>query len=254
MVAQRDHVFRTQVLLRPPFRRGRAPRGGRASGWRERRAHAENRSALHHTLVSIDRDTGMPCFAAPRWTGSPAPHSARSRSRPRRTAGGGDAVVGVRRQGRRVHVACSGVMKPFSYISRMPSSFVAPQTPAWVVTGEAEVAGDLERGLLRELRVAGDVEGQLQAEHVVADGMVARRTRKSGAVAHSHGAPGVAVAEHEPPGIASSASSAASACSASAARATSPVWWSPRRRPPRWPSRLPAGCPPGRKIAPLEVV
>ena len=25
-------------------------------------------------------------------------------------------------------------MKPFSYIKRMPSSFVAPHTPAWVVT------------------------------------------------------------------------------------------------------------------------
>ncbi len=29
----------------------------------------------------------------------------------------------------------SGVAKPFSWISRMPSSLVAPQTPAWVVTG-----------------------------------------------------------------------------------------------------------------------
>ena len=29
----------------------------------------------------------------------------------------------------------SGVMKPFSCISRMPSSLVAPQTPACVVTG-----------------------------------------------------------------------------------------------------------------------
>ena len=29
----------------------------------------------------------------------------------------------------------SGVMKPCSCISRMPSSFVAPQTPACVVTG-----------------------------------------------------------------------------------------------------------------------
>ena len=26
-------------------------------------------------------------------------------------------------------------MKPFSYMSRMPSSPVAPRTPAWVVTG-----------------------------------------------------------------------------------------------------------------------
>ena len=58
-------------------------------------------------------------------------------------------------------------MKPCSCMSRMPSSLVAPQTPACVVTWHAELARDLERRLLGELGVARDVEGHLEAEHVV---------------------------------------------------------------------------------------
>ena len=50
----------------------------------------------------------------------------------------------------------------------MPSSLVAPHTPAWVRDRHAQLAGDLERRLLGELRVAGDVERHLEAEHVVA--------------------------------------------------------------------------------------
>ena len=64
-------------------------------------------------------------------------------------------------------------MNPFSCISRMPSSLVAPQTPACVVTGEPELAGHLERRPLRERRVAGDVEGQLEAEQVAGAGTAA---------------------------------------------------------------------------------
>ena len=99
-----------------------------------------------------------------------------------------------------MHVTVSGVMKPRSCICRMPLSLVAPQTPAWVVTGQAELARHLERRLLGEGRVAGDVEGQLHAHQVVArvaqpleeapDGRVGGPLPRAGL--------DVAVGEHEP--------------------------------------------------------
>ena len=42
-------------------------------------------------------------------------------------------------------------MKPFSYISRMPSSLVAPQTPAWVVTGAPSSRATSKAAALGEL-------------------------------------------------------------------------------------------------------
>ena len=83
----------------------------------------------------------------------------------------------------------------------MPSSLVAPHTPAWVVTGHAELARDLEGGLSGNSGVARDVEGHLEAEHVV---LRAEAALHEGAEVldadHPTGLLDVAVGEHEAAG------------------------------------------------------
>ncbi len=132
-------------------------------------------------------------------------------------------------------------MKPCSCISRMPSSLVAPHTPAWVVTGTPSSRATSNAGPLREGRVAGDVEGQLEAEHVVAGdvavGEVAelrgRRSTPPGPAGccrrPARTGPEPLAARRRPPRHARR----------SAGRATSRRWWS---RPRRWPRLRRAGC------------
>ena len=79
---------------------------------------------------------GCRARAAARWAGSPGRRSARSRWTPtpsrRWPRSGGRSPRSAWRRARR---SCCGVMNPCSCISRMPSSLVAPHTPACVVTG-----------------------------------------------------------------------------------------------------------------------
>src|SRR5262245_1995009 len=86
----------------------------------------------------------------------------------RRAAGRRDPVIGVGRQRGRVHV--DGGRRHEAVVVHEPDAVVA-RRPAHAGVGghrRAQVAGHLERGPFEELRVAGDVEGHLEAEHVIA--------------------------------------------------------------------------------------
>ena len=63
---------------------------------------------------------------------------------------------------------CPGSMKPWSCISLMPSSLVAPHTPACVVTGTPSSRATSNAAFSGNSGIAGDVERHLEAEHVVA--------------------------------------------------------------------------------------
>ena len=151
----------------------------------ERGPHrGEQVAAPPHAGVHRQRHRDVVLRAAARWAGSPGRRSARSRWTPRPSRrwprSGGRSRRTAWPRARR---SFSGVMKPFSCISRMPSSLVAPHTPGVRGDRHAQLAGHLERGLLRERRVAGDVEGHLEAEHVVARRRTgARRSRGTSGV------------------------------------------------------------------------
>lgn len=85
-----------------------------------------------------------------------------------RAAGGRDPVVGVRGQRRGVHVDRLGVHEPV--LVHQADAVVVGRAPDTGVGGhrQAQVAGHLEGRLLREGRVAGDVEGELESLHVAA--------------------------------------------------------------------------------------
>ena len=85
-----------------------------------------------------------------------------------------------------------------------PDAVVVRRAPDAGVRGhrEPEVAGHLERRLLRERRVAGDVEGQLEAEHVAGAGAASLEEVADGRVGGPLPRAGldVAVGQHEPAG------------------------------------------------------
>ena len=83
-------------------------------------------------------------------------------------AGGRDPLVRVLAERRGVHV--DGLRGGEAVLVDEPDAVVVGGAPHAGVGGHrrAELAGHLERGPLREGRVAGDVEGHLEAEHVVA--------------------------------------------------------------------------------------
>ncbi len=80
-----------------------------------------------------------------------------------RSAARRDAGVGVRRQGRGVHVHRSGL--GVAVLMDQSHGVVAGRAPDSGVRGHGQVqfAGDLERLLLGKARIAGDVEGDLEA-------------------------------------------------------------------------------------------
>ena len=81
-------------------------------------------------------------------------------------AGGGDLVVAVRGQGGRVHV--DRARGHVAAVVHLVDADVAGHVADARVRGDrdAEVPGDVEGGLLREAFDAGQVEGDLEAEHV----------------------------------------------------------------------------------------
>jgi hypothetical protein len=97
-------------------------------------------SPLHQTLVSLDSETVA--------------------------AGGGDLVVAVRGQRRRVHV--DRARGHVAAVVHLVDAGVACHVVDAGVRGDrdAEVPRDVEGGLLREPFDAGQVEGDLEAEHV----------------------------------------------------------------------------------------
>ena len=117
-----------------------------------------------------------------------------------RAAGGRDPLVGVGAQRRRVHV--DGLRGREAVLVHQPDAVVVRRAPDAGVRGhrEAEVAGHLERRLLRERRVAGDVEGQLEAEHVAGAGTASLEEVADGRVGGPLPRAGldVAVGQHEP--------------------------------------------------------
>ena len=84
-----------------------------------------------------------------------------------RAAAGRDALVGVGGQGGGVHEHAGLVQE--AGLVRQPDAVVVGRAPHPGVRGDrhAELAGHLVGGLLRERRVAGDVEGHLEGEQVV---------------------------------------------------------------------------------------
>ena len=104
-------------------------------------------------------------------------------------AGRGDPLVAVPGEGRGVHV--HGLRGHEAVLVHQPDAVVVGRAPDAGVRGhrDAEVAGHLERRLLREGRVAGDVERHLHAHHVVARRRAAApaATRTAGSALHSHG-------------------------------------------------------------------
>ena len=97
-------------------------------------------------------------------------------------AGGRDAVVGVGRQGGGVHEDARLVEE--ARLVREPDAVVVRRAPHPRVRGDghAELARHLVRRLLGERRVAGDVEGHLEAqpvvvEHAAGEGLEVRRRR-----------------------------------------------------------------------------
>ena len=135
----------------------------------QRRAHRRERvGALPHAGVhgQADRDvvgTHRPAGGV----ALPAGLLALGRDR-HRPAGGRDPLVGVGAERRGVHVDRLGRREPV--LVHEPDAVVVGRAPDAGVGGDrdAELAGHLERGLLGEGRVAGDVEGHLEAEHVAA--------------------------------------------------------------------------------------
>ncbi|SHJ98043.1 hypothetical protein SAMN05443637_101409 [Pseudonocardia thermophila] len=85
-----------------------------------------------------------------------------------RAAAGGDAVVGVGGERRRVHEDARLVQEPG--LVGEPDAVVVGRAPDTGVRGDgdAQLARHLVGGPLRELRVPGHVERHLEAEHVVA--------------------------------------------------------------------------------------
>ena len=59
----------------------------------------------------------------------------------------------------------------------MPSSLVASHTPAWVVTGTPRSRATSNAAFSGKSGSAGDVEGHLEAEHVVAAADAAGSTK-----------------------------------------------------------------------------
>lgn len=87
-------------------------------------------------------------------------------------AGSGDPLVGVLAERGGVHIGDVGGHEPV--VPHQADAVVARRAPDPGVGGDrhAELTGGLERGLLRERRVARDVERQLEAQHVVPRGEV----------------------------------------------------------------------------------
>jgi hypothetical protein len=81
-----------------------------------------------------------------------------------------------------------GVMNPFSCMSRMPSSFVAPQTPACVVTGAPSSRATSNAG--RSGKAGSPVTSNAIWKPSMSSPGVKRRptnAAKSGDADHSHG-------------------------------------------------------------------
>ena len=161
-------------------------------------------------------------------------------------AGGGDALVRVGGEGGRVHVDVFRGHEPV--LVHQPDAVVVGGAPHPGVggDGQAELAGHLEGRLLREGRVAGDVEGDLEAEHLVR-GVLAEERPEGGVGGPLQGRPGccrrrgrTARAPRAAPRRPPRRGRGYAGC------ATSPPWWSrlprglPRRR-----SGCPRGCPRG---------
>lgn len=79
-------------------------------------------------------------------------------------------------------------MKPFSCMSRMPSSPVAPHTPAWVVTGAPSSRATSKAAF------SGKAGSPVTSKAIWKPSMSPRpcmrretKSRNSGLVAHSHG-------------------------------------------------------------------
>ena len=146
---------RLHVLARPV----RAQRGAHRGEQVAAPPHAGVHRQRHRDVVRADRPGRRVALAGALLA------LGRHRDRP---AGRGDAVVGVRGQGGGVHVDRLRGHEPV--VVHQPDAVVVGRTPHPGVRGDrdAELAGHLEGAPLRELRVAGDVEGHLEAEHVVA--------------------------------------------------------------------------------------
>ena len=114
--------------------------------------------------------------------------------------GGRYALVGIGAQRGRVHVDVLRVHEPV--LVHQPDAVVVGGAPHPGVggDGQAQLAGHLERRLLRERRVACDVEGDLEPEHVI--GGVPAEERPEGRVGGPLPRAGldVAVGQDEPPG------------------------------------------------------
>jgi hypothetical protein len=142
-------------------------------------------------------------------------------------------------------------MKPFSHISRMLSSLVAPHTPAWVVTRSpsSRAASNAPRSGNAGSAVTSNASCRLCMSSV---GVRATNERKSALLVHSQGAPSrLPYASTDRPGAPRSASSAASPCAIVCSPCDqSTVVVTPASTASMAASRLPAAMSSGRKILP----
>ena len=121
----------------------------------------------------------------------------------RRAAGRRDPVVGVGRQAwPRARRSCDGVMNPCSCMSRMPSSLVAPHTPAWVVTGTPRSRATSNAARSGNSGLPGTSKAIWKPSmSLPPPNRLVTKSRNSGVADHSHGpCLDVAVGEDEPPG------------------------------------------------------
>ena len=135
---------------------------------RQRRAHRrEQVGAPPHARVHRQRHRNAVLAQLPRRR-VPLPGALLALGRHRRRAAARrDALVRVLGQRRGVDVG--DVRRHEAVLPHQPDAVVVGRAPHAGVRRhpQAELAGGLERALLGELRIAGDVEGQLQPEHVV---------------------------------------------------------------------------------------
>ena len=78
-------------------------------------------------------------------------------------------------------------MNPFSCISRMPSSLVAPQTPAWVVTGRPSSRAASNAAFSGNAGSPVTSKASWKPSMSLAVDPAARTTRNAGSAVHSHG-------------------------------------------------------------------
>ena len=146
-------------------------------------------------------------------------------------------------------------MNPLSCMSRMPSSLVAPQTPACVVTGTPSSRAT-SKAAFSGKDGSPVTSNAIWKPSMSSPGVIRRLTksRNSGAADHSHGpAWMLPYARTNRPGTACSASTAASACSGVCSPCDqSTVVVTPASSDSRPDSRLPAWMSWGRKALPCS--